>query len=519
MVMLELNMNNIIEILRLKFDLNLSHRDIADSLSISASSVSKYILLFQNSTLSWPLSKDISNTQMHELLFKPINENNKLPSEVTNYASIDCDYIHKELKRKSVTLRLLWEEYKTNIDNAYSRSQFCAIYKSWSKSRNISMRQQHKAGDKLFIDYSGQTMLIIDKDTGEARKAEIFLAVLGASTYIFAEATWTQSSADWISSHIRAFEHFAGVPRLLVPDNLRSAITKACKYEPKENASYAELARHYDTAILPARPRKPKDKSKVEGSVLHVERRILAKLRNMSFFSLHELNEQISKNLKEINEEPFQKIPNQSRSSLFLELDKPALKALPQNKFEFVELEDAKVHIDYHVETHGYYYSVPYQLIGKVVDLRIKPTTIEIFHDGKIVATHIRGYKRGGFSTISEHMPERHKHHEGWNPDRFLNWALTIGSETVKMVQHIIAKKKHQEQSYRSCLGLLSLSKKFNNNRLEAACALANKVCSYNYHTVITILKNGTDQLPPNPEQEDEKITNHENIRGPEYFK
>jgi len=520
MVMPELNMKNIIEVLRLKLDLNLSHRDIAHSLNLSASSVSKYISLFQNSKLSWPLPTDISNTQMHELLFKSIKEKNKQPSEITKQTPIDCDYIHKELKRKSVTLRLLWEEYsKTNIGKAYSKSQFCAIYKSWCKLRNISMRQHHKAGDKLFIDYSGQTMLIIDKDTGEGGKAEIFLAVLGASSYIFAEATWTQSSVDWIASHIRAFEYFGGLPCLLVPDNLKSAITTACKYEPKENSSYAELARHYDTAILPARPRKPKDKSKAEGSVLHVERRILARLRNMTFFSLYELNEQISKILKEINNEPFQKMPNQSRNSLFLELDKPALKPLPQHKFEFIELKDAIVHIDYHVETHGYYYSVPYQLVGKVVELKITPTIVEIFYDGKIVANHIRGYKRGGFATVTEHMPDRHKYHEGWNPGRFLNWAVTIGPETVKTVQHIIAKKKHQEQSYRACLGLLSLAKKFNNKRLETACTLANKVGSYNYHTIVTILKNGTDQLQQNTEQEDKKFINHENIRGPEYFK
>ncbi len=520
MVMPELNMNNIIEVLRLKFDLNLSHRDIAHSFNMSASSVSKYISLFQNSELSWPLSDDISNTQIRTLLFKSLQENTKQPSEVTKYTPIDCDYIHKELKRKSVTLRLLWEEYsKANLDNAYSRSQFCAIYKNWSMLRNVSMRQHHKAGDKLFIDYAGQTIPIVDKDTGEVRQAQIFLAVLGASTYIFSEATWTQSSVDWISSHIRAFEYFGGCPALLVPDNLRSAITKACKYEPEPNVSYAELARHYDTAILPARPRKPKDKSKAEGSVLHVERRILARLRNMTFFSLYELNEQISKILKEINDEPFQKIPDQSRSSLFIELDKPALKSLPQHKFEFVELKDAIVHIDYHVEVHGYYYSVPHQLIGKVVELKITPTVVEIFHDRKIVANHPRGYKRGGFATLPEHMPDKHKHHEGWNPGRFLNWALTIGTETVKTVQHIIAKKKHPEQSYRACLGLLSLAKKYSNKRLEAACTLANKVGSYNYHTVVTILKNGTDQLPQNTEQEDKKFTNHENIRGPEYFK
>jgi transposase len=515
----ELNMKHIKEVLRLKFELGLSNRDIAISLSMSSSSVSKYTHLFEKSKLAWPLPADLGDTQIHDLLFKD-QMSTKLgtPVVTAKHTPIDCNYIHKELKRKSVTLNLLWEEYtQNNVNNAYSRSQYCAIYKQWSKLRNVSMRQQHKAGDKLFIDYSGQTVPIIDKNTGEIRKAEIFLAVLGASSYIFAEATWTQGLTDWISSHVRAFEYFDGVPSLLVPDNLRSGIKKPCRYEPEENASYAELARHYGTTILPARPKKPKDKAKAEESVQHVERRILARLRNTTFFSLYELNEQIRKILKEVNDAPFQKIPDQTRSSLFLEVDKPALKPLPIHKFEFIEFKNTKVHIDYHVEAKGHYYSVPYILVGKIVELKITATIIEILFDGKTVANHMRNYKRGAHTTLDEHMPEKHKQQSGWTESRFIKWANTIGQETVKTVEKIIAKKQHPEQSYRACLGLLSLAKKYSAQRLEAACTLANKVGSYNRHTVVTILQNGTDQLPQEPDDVTSTIT-HENIRGPEYF-
>jgi len=519
MVMPEVSMKDIRELLRLKFDSKLSHRDIARSLNKSATSVNKYISLFENSELSWPLPDNLSDTKLHASLFKDTVDNKQQLSEITKYAPLDCDYIHKELKRKSVTLRLLWEEYsKIHLEKAYGRSQYCAIYRDWSKLRNVSMRQQHKAGDKLFIDYSGQTMSIIDKETGEIRKSEIFLAVLGASSYIFAEATWTQSLVDWISSHVHAFEYFNGVPSLLVPDNLASAITKACRYEPTSNPSYAELARHYDTAILPARPKKPKDKPKVEGAVLHVERRILARLRNMNFFSLYELNQQISKILIEINAEPFQKMPDQSRMSLFLELDQPALKPLPKHKFEFLKFKNVTVHIDYHVEINKHFYSVPYLLVGKILESRSTSTIVELYHDGKMVAHHMRGYKVGGCTTLKEHMPERHQQHAGWTVGRFLNWATTIGVATTTTVDHIIKKKKHPEQSYRSCLGLLSLAKKFSPERLEAACAIANKHSSYNRHTVVTILENGTDKLPSRT-VEDKKSIEHINIRGPEYYK
>jgi transposase len=385
MVMKRLDMRIIKEILRLKFEFKLSNRNIARSLNIARGTVNNYLERFASANLQWPLPENIEPVLLNLL------KNNKetITPRISSYADVNCEYISKELKRKGVTLLLLWEEYcQANSSNYYSRSHFCSIYKNWCKQRNVVMRQEHKAGDKLFIDYAGDKVLIIDKQSGEHIYAEIFIAVLGASTFTYAEATLTQSLPDWIASHIRAFNFFCGVPCLLVPDNLRSGINKACRYEPEANATYAELARHYGTAILPARPAKPRDKAKVENAVLIVSRRILAKLRNRQFSSLYELNEEISKLLILVNNEPFQKNLEYCRKSLFEEIDKPALKPLPPLKFEYVEFKKAKINIDYHVECKGHYYSVPHLLVGKTVELKITNNTIEIFHEHKSIAVH-----------------------------------------------------------------------------------------------------------------------------------
>ena len=439
MIMKRLDMRIIKEILRLKFESNLSNRNIARSLNISRGVVNNYLNKCTSNNINWPLPENIDSILLNLL------DNNKetvTPSTSrSNYADINCEYLFKELKRKGVTLQLLWEEYcQANPLNHYSRSHFCYIYKHWCRKCNVVMRQQHKAGDKLFIDYAGDTVPIINKSTGEITKAEIFIAVLGASTFTYAEATLTQSLPDWVASHIRTFEFLGGVPYLLVPDNLRSGINKACRYEPQSNPTYAELARHYNTAILPARPAKPRDKAKVENAVLIVSRRILAKLRNRQFFSLYELNEEISKLLVLINNEPFQKNPEYCRKNLFEEIDKPVLRPLPLLKFEWVEFKKAKINIDYHVECKGHYYSVPYLLVGQTVELKITQNTIEIFYNHKNIAIHMRNHKRGAHTTIPEHMPTKHQKHLEWTPGRFLNWAATIGPETVNLVKNMFKK-------------------------------------------------------------------------------
>lgn len=518
MIMKRLDMRIIKEILRLKFDSKLSNRNIAKSLNISRGVVNNYLKICDSANIHWPLPEN-TETVLLNLLDNSNKETAITPKDAV-YADINCEYIFKELKRKGVTLQLLWEEYcQTNPSNHYSRSHFCFIYKDWSKKCNVVMRQEHKAGDKLFIDYAGDTASIIDKNTGELSKAEIFVAVLGASTFTYAEATLTQSLPDWIGSHIRTFEFLGGVPCLLVPDNLRSGITKACRYEPQANATYAELAKHYGTAILPARPAKPRDKAKAENAVLIVSRRILAKLRNREFFSLYELNEEISKLLILINNEPFQKNPEYCRKSLFEEIDKPELKPLPSSKFEWVEFKKAKVNMDYHVEYKGHYYSVSYLLVGKTIEIKATNNIIEIFDNYKSIAVHMRNYKRGAHTTISEHMPTRHQKHLEWTPGRFLNWAITIGPETVNLVKNMLQKKQHPEQSYRACLGLLNLAKKFGTNRLEVASSIANKVKSYKRKTVLSILENNADLVNPEDDKEvEEKNIIHENIRGSEYF-
>jgi transposase len=381
------------------------------------------------------------------------------------------------------------------------------------------MRQVHKAGEKLFIDYCGPTVPVVDGSTGEIHQAQVFVAVLGASNYTYAEATWSQNLPDWIASHQRAFRFFGGVSELLVPDNLRSAVTKACRYVPEPNETYQELARHYGTAILPARPYKPKDKAKAEVGVQVVERWILARLRHHTFFSLAELNQAIDELLADLNERPFQKLPGCRRSAFEL-LDQPTLKPLPAVPYEYAEWKQAKPGIDYHVEVEKHYYSVPHRWVGHVLNVRATATTVEVFHKGQRVASHPRAHK-GGFSTLSEHMPKAHRQHREWSPGRFLNWAKEIGPCTLEVVKRQLENRPHPEHGYRSCLGLLSHARRYSKPRLEAACERALQIHSPSYRSVTSILKQGLDQQPL-PEDEDEEVQGelplHTNVRGSGYY-
>jgi len=458
----EVSMHKIREILRLYFDSHLSQDQIAMSLRLSKGVVNKYLKKAKLAQLnSWLLVEGLDEQTLRDLLRKASPK--ELP--VSRYAEPDCALTHQELKKKGVTLQLLWEEYRSvHGDESYSYPQFCRYYRSWLATQKPSMRQVHQAGEKLFLDYCGPTVEIIDGDTGEVRKAQIFVATLGASNYTFAEATWDQTLPNWIASHVRAFAFFGGVPALLVPDNLKSAINKACRYEPEVNTAYGDLAGYYGTAVLPARPYKPKDKAKVENAVLVVERWILARLRHRTFFGLRELNVAIRQLLIELNERPFKKMPG-SRKSVFESIDKPALKPLPERPYEYAEFKKARVHIDYHVEVDGHFYSVPSSLLKKEIDVRLTASIIECLYKGKRVASHIRSY-RGGFTTCTEHMPKAHQKHLEWSVGRFLNWALDIGPATKDLVQHLLEKKPHPEQGYRACLGLLSLAKQYGKARL-----------------------------------------------------
>ena len=379
------------------------------------------------------------------------------------------------------------------------------------------MRQDHRAGEKLFVDYAGQTVPVIDRATGEIRGAQIFVAVLGASNYTYAEATWTQGLPDWIGSHQRALRFLGGVPELVVPDNLRSGVSKAHRYEPDTNPTYQDMASHYGIAVLPTRVRRPRDKAKVEGGVLVVERWILAALRHRQFFSLRELNAAISELLVKLNNRPFRKLPG-CRREHFEQLDRPALQPLPAEPYVYAEWKKARVHIDYHVAVDGHYYSVPHALIKREVDVRMTHNTIECFHRGERVASHQRSNLKGRHTTVAAHMPESHRQAGEWSPERLLKWAAKAGPATEKLIRTVMASRKHPQQAYRSCLGILRLGNAYGNERLEAACRRALMLGSCRYKSIESILKHRLDEQPLEEQQELALPDTHDNIRGPAYY-
>ncbi len=366
-------MRTIKAVLRLKFEAKLSLRQIARSLKIALGTVTLHLNRASAAGLSWPLPADMDDQALEAALFP--NQSSSLRARVEpDYAAM-----HKELKRKGITKQLLWDEYKQlHGDKGYQYSQYCQHYRDWIGTLKRSMRQVHKAGEKLFIDYCGPTLPIVNPETGECHEAQIFVTCWGASSYTYAEASWSQKKGDWIQAHVNAFEYFGGVPEILVPDNLKSATTKACRYEPVINASYQHMAKHYKTVIIPARPYKPKDKAKAENAVLVVERWIMARLRHMTFFTLAALNQQIRLLLKDLNQRPFQKLPG-SRLSQFELLDKPAMRALPATRYEYIEFKLARVNIDYHIEYEKHFYSVPHHLVKHQVELQATRDGVAVF--------------------------------------------------------------------------------------------------------------------------------------------
>lgn len=507
-------MRKIKEVLRLHAECGLAGRVIARSLSIGPATVYDYIARFRLANLNWPLPLDLDDEVLERRLFPPQTE---LPSD---RVMPDWSHVHQELRRAGVTLQLLWEEYKANHpDDGYQYSRFCSLYREWARRVDVTMRQQHRAGERLFVDYAGDTVPIIDADTGEIRRAQIFVAVLGASSYTYAEATWTQSVPDWIASHMRAFAFIGGVPTLVVPDNLKAGVKRPDRYDPDIAAAYHEMARHYGTAIVPARVRKPRDKAKVEGGVLLVKRWILAALRNQRFFSLVELNMAIRQLLDRLNRKPFKKLPG-SRLSVFEELERPALKALPAQRYEVAEIRKARVHnADYHVELLGHYYSVPYTLVRQEVELRYTATTVEVLHRGKRVASHARSHERGKHTTLREHMPTGHQKYLEWTPERITSWAAKKGAYVAAMTTAIMASRDHPVQGYRACLGLLRLDRTYGAERLDAACRRALHFGTNGYKSVERILTAGLDSQPLPPRGADTPpAPAHENVRGGAYY-
>lgn len=508
----KISMRKIREVLRLYLGLGLKKRQIARSCNISHSTVLEYIRRAEKAGLGWPLPEGLDDSGLESRLFAPL-----VISRSCVRSMPEMGYIHRELRRDGVTLQLLWSEYKDKEPAGYQYSQFCEIYRRWAGKLDIVLRQEHRAGEKLFVDYAGSTMPVVDRATGEITPAQIFVALLGASNYTYAEATLDQSLPNWISSHIRALEYIGGVPEIVVPDNLKSGVTKACRYEPDLNPTYREMAAHYGAAVIPARPYKPRDKAKVESAVLLVTRWIIAALRNRTFFSLAELNEAIRELLERLNTRKFKKL-NATRRELFESLDKPALRPLPAERYEYAEWKKSTVNIDYHIEIEGHYYSVPYQLVGKKVEARLTLRTVEIIYNGRRISTHARSHARGRFTTIGEHRPKSHQKHLEWTPSRIIRWAEETGPSTAELFKNILSTRPHPEQGFRSCLGILRLGKKHSPERLEAACRRAVSIRSYSYRSVKSILESGLDRLPLLEEKVALPDITHNNIRGGGYY-
>lgn len=509
--MRRLSMRKIAEALQLR-SAGLPTRKIAASLSIGQSTVSEYLKRADYADLSWPLPGGLDDAALEKRLYgsdAKVRRDLALPDWAT---------IHQELKRsKSVTLSLLWEEYRADHPtDGYGYSRFCELYRRWEGRLTPTMRQHHFAGERVFVDYAGDTVSVINPATGEVCEAEVFVGVLGASNYTYAEATWTQSLPDWISSHIRMLEFFGGAPGLLVSDNLKSGVTKACFYEPALNRTYADLAGHYDTAILPARPRKPKDKAKVEAGVQIVQRWIVARLRKRRFHSLAELNAAIREQLDRLNAKVTRHL-GASRRKLFERLDRPALKALPATPYEYAEWQERRAGLDYHVEIDKHYYSVPYQLLKQTLWARVTARTIEVFHQNQRVASHVRTSGNRGHTTVAEHMPASHREYAGLTPAELKRKAARIGPNTSALVDRVLEGKTHPEQGFRTCLGILRLAKSHGRDALEAACLRAIEINGLTFTSVQSILKNNLHRHRPQKPAEGPAIT-HQNIRGPEYF-
>lgn len=507
-------MRKIREILRLRWSSGLSIRQISASAKASVGAIQKLLTRAEALGLTWPLPDDLDDAGLARLLYPGADTRVSSRFEVPDWPTI-----HQELKHKGVTKQLLWEEYAEQYPNrCYSYSQFCERYRQWQGKQQRSMRQLHKAGDKCFVDYCGQTVPIVDRHTGDIHEAQVFVGVLGASNYTYAEATWSQTLPDWLGSHVRMLDYFGGCPALLVPDNLKSAISRACRYDPDVNASYQQFAAHYEVAVLPARPRKPRDKPKVEVAVQIVERWILARLRKHTFFSLAELNRCIRALLEELNRKPFKRLPG-SRREAFENIDRPALRPLPVHPYEYVAIKTVRVNIDYHVEYEHHHYSVPHELVGEELECHAGERLVRIYFKGRQIASHARSY-RPGMTTVAAHMPVRHQKQQSWTPGRLKQWAQDIGPNVFVWVRDRIDEREHPEQAYRVCLGLLNLSRQYPVERLDAACRIANQNAMSRIKQIRSILSSNRDQLPEQLAlgSDGELPQDHENIRGPHHY-
>jgi transposase len=503
-------MRKIKDVLRLKLDARLSHEQIAVALRLSKGVVTKYVGLAAAAGLDWAAVQDCDEAALERKLLVA-------PQRPRGHVIPDYGRLHHELRRKGMTLMLLWEEYQLDHagEQTYGYSQFCENFRTFAKQLKRFMRQIHRAGEKLFIDFAGPTVPLV----GGAR-AHIFVAALGASCYTFACATPRETMLDWLTCTERALRFIGGAPQLIVPDNPRALIANPDRYEPRSNDTVLDFARHYGTSVLPARPRLPQDKAKVESAVQVVERWILARLRHQTFFSVAEVDAAIAPLLTRLNDKLFQKLPG-SRASAFAELDLPALLPLPVARYELASFKGVKAHIDYHVEVEGHRYSVPHSLIGQALESRATARTIEILHRGQRVASHARSSQIGGFTTVPQHMPAAHRAHLEWTPLRLINWGESIGVSTALVVRRLLEEHKHPEHGYRASLGLLSLARRHGKPRLEAACAVALQLGAFRYRDVRDILANNRDrddQANADRPRREWVSPAHAHVRGPSYY-
>jgi len=515
-------MRKVREVLRLYFECGRTQREIARSLSLGTGTVSDYLKRARAAELGWSTAKELSEAELEQRLFRYAER------PARERAAIDFGLMHQELKRAGVTLQLLWVEYQEAVrarsdgSEPYQYSQFCERYREWRQKLGVSLRQVHRAGEKAFVDFSGKKPRIVDRATGEVREVELFVMTLGASNYTYAEATFTQKLADFVGATVRAFEYFGGTPEVLVPDQLRSAVSGPDRYDPDINSTYLEMAKHYGVAVVPARPGKPRDKAKVEGAVLIVQRWILARLRHRSFWSMGELNQAIAELVKELNQRPFQKLEG-SRASAFEKLDRPLLRPLPPRRYELGVWARAKVHIDYHVAFDHRFYSVPVALVGARVEVRATQSTIEIFFRGERVASHPRCHgPKGSAMTLDEHRPHAHREYGKWPPARLVAWATTLGPSIAQVVERMLSRHSRPELAYRPVLGVIRLGDRYGTARLERACAralAASHLDGARYRYIESMLKLGLEATPLEARESSLTLPAvHENIRGGGYY-
>src|SRR5271167_3753329 len=503
------------EIIRLKFSTSLPTREIARRLGLAPSTVRETLSRLDSAGLSWPLPEGIGDAELEAALYA----NRRSKRGHRRHAEPDWPTVHRELKRKHVTLLIVWDEYIAADPDGYSYSRFCELYRGFEAKLSPTMRQTHAAGERLFVDYAGDgAPVVIDRLTGEIRMAQIFVAVLGASSFTFAKATWTQALPDWIDAHVRALEAIGGVPELVVPDNARTAVVKPSFYDPEVNRTYAEMAAHYGTAILPARPRKPRDKAKVEQAVLIVERWLLGRLRRRIFTSLADVDAALGELMAQLNDRQSLRRLGVTRRQLLEEVDRPALKALPDEPYEYSEWRVRRVGVDYHVDIDAHYYSVPYRFARAEVEARLTACGVEIFHKGERIAVHLRASGNRKHTTVPEHMPSSHRRYAGWTIERIREDARKIGPATAALCEQILEGRPHPEQGYRACLGIVRLAGSFGAARVEAAAERAMEIGARTYGSVKSILDNKLDRRPAPKRPADTAPILHPNIRGPRYY-